>query len=129
MRRSVSGSREAGPIVATIFVRRIERKVSVVVVVRVSASGSRTAGRARSIDLTVLGPSRPVPRVGGQARIAHFGGGFERGVVLAVHERGRRLQVRGEGGEVLEFVLNPATARFVAAGGAHGPRLELLGDS
>jgi hypothetical protein len=24
------------------------------------------------------------------------------------------------------FVLSPATARFVAAGGAHGPRLELL---
>ena len=43
-----------------------------------------------------------------------------------MHEDGRRLQVRGEGGEVLEFVLNPATARFVAAGGAHGPRLELL---
>jgi len=37
MRLSVPGSREAGPIVATIFVRRIERKVSVVVVV--SASG------------------------------------------------------------------------------------------
>ena len=70
-----------------------------------------------------------MPRVGAQARIAHFGGGFERGVVLAVLERGRRLQVRGEGGEVLEFVLNPATARFVAAGGAQGPRLELLGES
>jgi hypothetical protein len=39
MRLSVSGSREAGPIVATIFVRRIERKVSVVVVVRARASG------------------------------------------------------------------------------------------
>ena len=74
-------------------------------------------------------PSRPVPRVGAPARIVHFGGGVEAGVVLAVHEEGRRLQVRGEGGEVLEFVLNPATARFVAAGGAHGPRLELLGDS
>src|SRR5262249_36493003 len=88
-----------------------------------------TAGWPRSIGLTVLGPSRPMPRVGAQARIAHFGGGFERGVVLAVHEHGRRLQVRGEGGEVLEFVLNPATARFVAAGGAQGPRLELLGGS
>ena len=29
---------------------------------------------------------------------------------------------------MLEFVLSPATARFVAAGIAHGPRLELLGD-
>jgi hypothetical protein len=76
----------------------------------------------------MLGPSRPVPHVGAQARIAHFGGGFERGVVLAVHEQGRRLQVRGEGGEVLEFVLSPATARFVSARSPHGPRLELIGD-
>jgi hypothetical protein len=77
----------------------------------------------------VLGPSRPLPRVGARARIAHFGGGFELGTVLAVHEHGRRLQVRGEGGEVLEFVLSPATARFVSAGRPHGPRLELLGDA
>jgi len=57
-----------------------------------------------------------------------FGGGFELGVVVAVHDDGRRLEVRGERGEVLEFVLSPATARFVSAGSAHGPRLELLGD-
>jgi hypothetical protein len=75
----------------------------------------------------MLGPSRPVPRVGARARIAHFGGGFEAGVVVAVREGGRRLEVRGEGGEVLEFVLSPATARFVAAGGGQGPRLELVG--
>ena len=62
-------------------------------------------------------------------RIAHFGGGFESGVVLAVHDEGRRLQVRGEEGQLLEFVLSPATARFVSAGGAHGPRLELLGEA
>jgi len=48
-------------------------------------------------------------------------------MVLAVHEQGRRLQVRGEGGEVLEFVLSPATARFFLAGSVNGPRLELLG--
>jgi hypothetical protein len=76
----------------------------------------------------VLGPSRPVPRVGSRARIAHFGGGFELGTVLAVHDHGRRLEVRGEGGEVLEFVLSPATARFVSAASGQGPRLELLGD-
>jgi hypothetical protein len=76
----------------------------------------------------MLGPSRPVPRVGARARIAHFGGGFETGVVVAVREEGRRLEVRGEGGEVLEFVLSPATARFVAAGGGQGPRLELGGE-
>jgi len=74
----------------------------------------------------VLGPSRPVPHVGAKARIAHFGGGFEDGTVIAVHEQGRRLEVRGDTGEVLEFVLSPATARFVFAGGLHGPRLELL---
>jgi hypothetical protein len=77
----------------------------------------------------VLGPSRPVPRVGAHARIAHFGGGFELGTVLAVHDDGRRLEVRGESGEVLEFVLSPATARFVSAGAGHGPRLELLADA
>ncbi len=76
----------------------------------------------------MLGPSRQLPRVGAHARIAHFGGGFEQGVVVAVHEDGRRLEVRGEGGEVLEFVLSPATARFVAAGGRYGPRLELVGE-
>jgi hypothetical protein len=69
-----------------------------------------------------------VPRVGSQARIAHFGGGFELGTVVAVHDEGRRLEVRGEGGELREFVLSPATARFVSAGSGQGPRLELLGD-
>ena len=58
----------------------------------------------------------------------HFGGAREDGVVLAVHEQGRRLRVRDEAGETLEFSLNPATARFVSADSAHGPRLELLGD-
>jgi hypothetical protein len=76
----------------------------------------------------VLGPSKPVPRVGARARIAHFGGTFESGTVLAVHEQGKRLEVRSEAGERLEFILSPATARFVAAGAGHGPRLELLGD-
>jgi hypothetical protein len=69
-----------------------------------------------------------MPRVGAHVRIAHFGGGFELGTVLAVHDHGRRLEVRGDGGEVLEFVLSPATARFVSAVSAQGPRLELLGD-
>ena len=48
--------------------------------------------------------------------------------MLAVHDDGRRLEVRGEGGEVLEFVLSPATARFVSASSGQGPRLELLDD-
>jgi hypothetical protein len=75
----------------------------------------------------MLGPSRPVPKVGAQVRIAHFGGGFERGTILAVREDGRRIEVRGEGGELHEFVLSPATARFVSAASAQGPRLDLLG--
>jgi hypothetical protein len=66
--------------------------------------------------------------VGARARIAHFGGGFEPGTVVAVLDEGRRLCVRDETGETLEFVLSPATARFVAAGAPNGPRLELLGD-
>jgi hypothetical protein len=64
--------------------------------------------------------------VGARARIAHFGGGFEAGVVVAVGDEGRRLRVRGADGDEWEFVLSPATARFIAAGSAHGPRLELL---
>ncbi len=73
----------------------------------------------------MLAPSRPLPRVGARARIAHFGGEVEHATVVGVREGGRRLRVRGETGEVLEFVLSPATARFVAAGDHRGPRLEL----
>jgi hypothetical protein len=67
-----------------------------------------------------------LPRIGARARVAHFGGGFEAGVVTALHDDGRRIEVRCEGGETLEFALSPATARFVAVGAGHGPRLELL---
>lgn len=74
----------------------------------------------------MLGPSRPLPRTGARARIALFGGGFQTATVLAVHDGGRRLEVRSDSGELLEFVLNPATAAFTAAGGAGGPRLQLL---
>ncbi|MFI5010138.1 MAG: hypothetical protein ACHQDY_07675 [Solirubrobacterales bacterium] len=64
--------------------------------------------------------------MGASARVAHFGGGFEGAIVLAVHDEGRRLEVRCDGGELLEFALSAATARFVAAGSSHGARLELL---
>jgi hypothetical protein len=74
----------------------------------------------------MLGPSRRYPRVGARVRIAHFGGSFEPGAIVAVREDGRRLEVRGRDGEHYEFVLSPATARFVSAGSAQGPRLELL---
>lgn len=74
-------------------------------------------------------PSRRMPHVGGRARIAHFGGGFEEATVLAVKDEGRRLEVRAEGDEqTREFLLNAATATFREGGSAHGPRLELLGD-
>jgi hypothetical protein len=76
----------------------------------------------------VLGPTRPFPKVGAPARIKHFGGQAESGVVVAVEGEGRRLRVRGEDGELYEFVLSPANARFVPAGDAHGPRLELMPD-
>lgn len=75
----------------------------------------------------MLGPSRPLPRIGTRARIKHFGGGAEAGTVVAVEDEGRRVRVRGEDGDEHEFVLSPKTARFVSAGDAHGPRLELVG--
>jgi hypothetical protein len=75
----------------------------------------------------MLGPTRPLPRVGAKARIAHFGGGYENCTVVAVRDDGRRVEVRAEGGETLQFVLSPATARFVSAASGQGPRLELLG--
>jgi len=83
------------------------------------------AGLSTIYHPPMLGPSRPVPRIGARARIGHFGGDYEPGTVVAVSDEGRRVSVRGEGGETFEFVLSPATARFVAAGGSHGPRLEL----
>lgn len=72
------------------------------------------------------GSSRLQPQVGAPARIAHFGGGYDDAVVESVHDDGRRVRVRDEHGELCEFVLSPATARFVSAADAHGPRLELL---
>jgi len=77
----------------------------------------------------MLGPTRPVPRVGAKARIVHFGGGHESGTVVAVRDDGRLVEVLAEGGEALQFVLSPATARFVSAASGQGPRLELLGDA
>jgi hypothetical protein len=69
-----------------------------------------------------------MPQVGARARIAHFGGGFQDALIVAVQDDGRRVLVRDDGGELLEFALSAATARFVATGPAHGPRLQLLGE-
>ncbi len=76
----------------------------------------------------MLNPSRPLPKLDARARVAHFGGGFEAAIVVEISQDGRRLRVRCESGELLDFVLSPATARFVSAEGSHGPRLELLDD-
>ena len=73
-------------------------------------------------------PSRLPPRLGAHARIARFGGGFELATIVAVEDDGRVLRVRSETGELLEFVLNRASARFLQAGASNGPRLELLND-
>jgi hypothetical protein len=76
----------------------------------------------------MLGPSRLLPRIGAHARVKHFGGGSEEGTIVAVGEEGRRLTVQGEDDEIHEFVLSPSSARWLTAGDAHGPRLELLGE-
>jgi hypothetical protein len=110
-------SRDAGPIVATIFVRRMPGRY-------------RAAGRKPAASIGVVPrPTRPLPRTGGRARIHHFGGTSEPARIVAVHDGGRRLEVRSQGGEVLSFELNPATARFLPAGDAQGMRLELLPDA
>lgn len=74
----------------------------------------------------MLRPTRPLPRPGARARLIHFGGEVESATITAVHEGGRRLQVSCEGGELAEFVLSEATAKFVAVGSADGTRLQLL---
>jgi hypothetical protein len=66
-----------------------------------------------------------MPSPGAPARILHFGGSVEPAVIVAVHEQGRRLVVRGDEGEELEFVLNRSSARYLSAAGVHGPRLAL----
>jgi hypothetical protein len=66
--------------------------------------------------------ARPIPRAGDTVYIVHLAA-RERATILAVHDDGRRLEVRGEeDGATLEFVLSRSTARFVS-GGTGGPRL------
>jgi hypothetical protein len=68
-----------------------------------------------------------MPRVGAPARIVHFGGDQVSVVVTRVAENGRLVEVRTADGELHEFRLSPATARFVPPGRPQGERLELLG--
>jgi hypothetical protein len=74
------------------------------------------AGDARGTE------TRRTPRVGDEVYIVHLAA-LESATVMAVHDEGRRLEVRGdEVGAALEFVLSLSTGRFVS-GGSHGLRL------
>lgn len=73
----------------------------------------------------MLGPTKPLPRVGSAASIAHFGGRAEAATIVAVQAAGRTLVVRDEGGTLREFTLRRATAAFVLAGQQHSPRLRV----
>ncbi|MHB2000036.1 MAG: hypothetical protein ACYCSI_07615 [Solirubrobacteraceae bacterium] len=65
----------------------------------------------------MLGPTRPLPTIGSRVRVTHFGGEAQHGVVIAVHDGGRRLQISLAGDASAEFVLRQATAKFVRVGG------------
>ena len=58
-----------------------------------------------------------------------FGGETHQATIVEVSEGGRLVSVETEAGERLDFELNGATARFVLAGEAHGPRLEIAAQS
>jgi hypothetical protein len=85
-------------------------------------------GPENACDHLAVAASRRMPRPGAPARILHFGGTVQPAVIVAVHEHGRRLVVRGDEGEELEFVLSRSSARYVSAAGVHGPRLALQGE-
>lgn len=70
-------------------------------------------------------PTRQAPHAGQEAWIVYFGGERVAARVDSVSAGGRELAVRTGHGELLRFRLSGATARFVAAGDPHGPRLEL----
>lgn len=80
-----------------------------------------TSAEARPAEVRPA-EARPIPRVGDTVYIVHLAA-RERATILAVHDDGRRLEVRGEeDGATLEFVLSRSTARFVS-GETGGPRL------
>lgn len=67
-------------------------------------------------------PSRPMPRVGMQVRIQHFGSS-EPAEIEAVLDDGRVIVVAGR-----RFRLHPSTAKFVAEGEPYyGTRVQLSG--
>jgi hypothetical protein len=124
--------------VATIFVRRMSVTVSVAAVAAGDtcvnplarpATASRCRGARGGCDHLAAVASRPFPHPGAPAWIVHFGGTAQPAVIVHVREEGRRLIVRAEEGEELEFVLSRSSARYVSAAGAHGPRLRLASET
>jgi hypothetical protein len=86
-----------------------------------------TASTRGLASVLVLGPTKPFPRVGAPALIAHFGGPTEAVTIVGVEDDGRRVVVSSGDGRHHEFTLRRATAAFVLAGEQHAPRLRLAG--
>jgi hypothetical protein len=72
-----------------------------------------------------MAPSRPIPHVGMSAIVRYLAADVA-AVVEDVLESGRRVRVRTEEDETIEFLLNRSTARYQAP--YCGPRLNLLPD-
>ena len=61
-------------------------------------------------------PLRRLPRVGAEVTVAYLGTSVP-GVIVRVEDEGRRLSVATEDDRTIEFVLNPASARFLGGEG------------
>lgn len=61
-------------------------------------------------------PLRRQPRVGTEVTVAYLGASVP-GVIVRVEDGGRRLAVATEDAGEVEFVLNPASARFLGGEG------------
>ena len=66
--------------------------------------------------------ARAVPRLGGSVTVVFLGRRVV-GVVIGVEDGARRLLVRTEEDETIEFVLSRATGTFLAGGNQTGSRL------
>ena len=80
----------------------------------VELSVLRSPWRCHLYDRSMPVPSRPLPRVGAGARVKHFGGGSEAGVVVAVTTTVTASASAWRGRRAHEFVLSPKNARFVS---------------
>jgi hypothetical protein len=66
--------------------------------------------------------ARAIPCLGGSVTVVFLGRRVA-GTVIAVEQDARRLRVRTEEAETIEFVLSRATGTFLAGGSQTGPRL------